>query len=86
LSSKAGTSHWESPKYATNSSGFTALPGRTSFVDGHFDYLHAVAYIWSSSQYNATVAGEEVLEYNDRYIYLAYDHKTYGFSARCLKD
>ena len=84
---EAGYVHWASPNTgATNSSGFTALPGASRSNTGNFASLTAFAYIWSSSQNDATNAWYRSLGYNhggvNRYSY----YKTYGFSARCIQN
>jgi len=83
---ETGTAHWISPNYgATNSSGFTALPG--GIVNyGSFSYLGNYVFFGTSSQYY----------YNEvnYYWYLGYDLDGFGFdfidyqpgiSVRCLK-
>ncbi len=84
---ETGTAHWLPPNTgATNSSGFTALPGGNRAVGGWFGALTYYAYFWSSSQYDATNAWLRTLSYNtasaDRCSY----NKANGFSARCVRD
>jgi uncharacterized protein (TIGR02145 family) len=84
---EAGTSHWASPNTgATNSSGFTALPGGYRDSDGSFYLLTYYAYFWSSSQYDATYAWYRGLNYNYEFVGRYYYDKTLGFSCRCLQD
>jgi uncharacterized protein (TIGR02145 family) len=84
---EAGTAHWASPNTgATNSSGFTALPG--GFRDpsnSSFTGLMYWGFFWTSSTIGAYVPGRD----------LAYDHaqvgsfpydKAYSLSVRCLRD
>ncbi|HOW24689.1 MAG TPA: FISUMP domain-containing protein [Bacteroidales bacterium] len=51
---EVGTTHWNEPNTgATNSSGFTGLPGGSRFSDdGSFYNLGEGGYFWSSSQDN----------------------------------
>jgi uncharacterized protein (TIGR02145 family) len=71
----------------TNTSGFTALLAGDRFDNGYFENLSNEAYFWSSSEYDATGAGNLNLYYNDNIIYLGLnDDKGYGFSVRCIKD
>ncbi len=83
-----GTSHWNSPNTgATNSSGFTGLPGGyRSRYSGSFGHLGYYGYFWSSSQNDAFIAWLRYLVYNSAYVYRHYYFKEYGFSVRCLKD
>jgi uncharacterized protein (TIGR02145 family) len=86
---EAGLTHWNAPNTgATNSSGFTALPGGGRYDFGYVDYLTYNAFFWSSSQSGATSAWDRYLNYNNEsvYRYNYYNYKSYGFSARCLKD
>jgi uncharacterized protein (TIGR02145 family) len=84
---EAGTAHWISPNEgATNSSGFTALPGGISYGDGTFDSLTIDAYFWSSSPDDATNAWRRSFVYYTAGAYRHSSLKTRGDSVRCLKD
>ncbi len=84
---ETGTTHWLSPNTgATNSSGFTALPGGSRHLNFGFFDLAYYASFWSSSQGIATDAWYRDLYYNNEHVYRYYNGKTYGFSGRCLQD
>jgi len=84
---ETGTTHWNSPNTgATNTSGFTALPGGHRNSSGSFYYLGSYGFWWSSSEYSGTLAWRRGLSYDFDQVFRVYDHKTYGFSVRCLKD
>ena len=84
---EAGTTHWASPNTgATNSSGFTALPGGYRGITGSFVYLAYYAYFWSSTEYSSTVAWYRTLHYYREYVSRYYYAKSTGFSARCVQD
>jgi uncharacterized protein (TIGR02145 family) len=84
---EAGTSHWASPNTgATNSSGFTALPGGNRSNDGSFYFLAYYAYFWSSSQSAAASAWGRNLLYGSEDVGRDYYTKADGFSCRCLQD
>lgn len=55
---ETGTTHWQSPNNATNTSEFTGLPGafRTDaeYGGGFSGLLGSTAYWWSSSEYSAS--------------------------------
>lgn len=86
---EAGTAHWNSPNTgATNSSGFTALPGGIRLQDGAFIIHGESGYWWSSTEYiisgnNALI---RTLGYGTEWMTTSNDRKTRGFSIRCLKD
>lgn len=84
---EAGTAHWSSPNTgATNSSGFTALPGGNRSYNGVFYYLTEDAYFWSAAGHSSTNAWNRSLYYNTEYVDRNYFSKTNGFSARCVQD
>ena len=84
---EAGTTHWVSPNTgATNSSGFTALPGGWSYLDGYFDKLGLNAYFWSSTEQSSSSAWRRMLHHNYDYINRYGSNKESGFSVRCIKD
>jgi uncharacterized protein (TIGR02145 family) len=85
---ETGTIYWLSPNYnATNSSGFTGLPGgEFPGNGGHYYGLTTNAYFWSSSQYNPipyTAFGYS-LGYNYGGIGQANLGKVGSFSIRCI--
>jgi uncharacterized protein (TIGR02145 family) len=85
---ETGTSYWISPNTeATNSSGFTALPGGKSYYyDGTFDSLGYNSFWWSS-----TITGATDAWYRKLFNYLGsverwgLSCKT-GSSVRCVRD
>jgi len=84
---EAGTTHWYTPNAgATNSSGFTALPGGIRGLIGGFGNLPYNTYIWSSSQKDADYAWNRHLDYGEENVTRYDSQKTYGFSVRCIKD
>ena len=84
---ETGTTHWASPNTgATNSSGFTALPGGGRHYDAYFFNLGAKGYWWSATEYNSIHAWNRYLHYNNDGVGRSYDRKDHGFSVRCLRD
>jgi len=84
---ETGTTHWSSPNTgATNSSGFTALPGGLRGSGGGFVYLADDAYFWSAAESSSASAWSRYLDYNLAQVRRNYNDKTYGFSGRCVKD
>ncbi len=82
-----GTTHWNSPNTgATNSSGFTALPGGSRHIFGSFYGMGGGGVWWSSSQNDASNAWFRSLYYDNASVNRDYLNKSYGFSVRCLKD
>ncbi|WP_264522380.1 fibrobacter succinogenes major paralogous domain-containing protein [Flavobacterium sp. N1994] len=86
---EAGTTHWTSPNDdATNSSGFTGLPGGERFDNGTFKCVGLYGYWWSSTDEitNKDAAWQWNLSWDSWGVEKYYYKKTYGLSVRCLKD
>ncbi|MEI6456405.1 MAG: fibrobacter succinogenes major paralogous domain-containing protein, partial [bacterium] len=83
---EAGTAHWQSPNTgATNSTGFTALPGGRRSLNGYFYNLAVHANFWSSTENSSTTAWDRYLYHNDENVNRYSNNKTDGFSARCIQ-
>jgi uncharacterized protein (TIGR02145 family) len=85
---EAGTVHWISPNTnATNSSGFTALPGGYRKDNtGDFNTIEFAGHWWSSTAYSSTSAWIRTTNNNNKYIYKFRVNKQFGFSVRCVWD
>jgi uncharacterized protein (TIGR02145 family) len=85
---ETGTFHWPNPNAgATNSTGFTALPGGYRvYLNGAFGNVGYGGNWWSSTAVNVENAQFNSLNYNEAFIYHNYDFKQSGFSARCVRD
>lgn len=82
-----GTSLWRSPNIdATNSSGFTGLPGGYRTNDGTFVSIGGGGGWWSSSEYDTANAWDRNLYFYNGSANRSYSIKTNGFSVRCLRD
>jgi len=83
---ETGTSHWASDSGATNSSGYTALPGGFyDFSDHTFNKLGAGDETWTSSSSGADPYYRHLLHSNTK-IFRNFDNGSYGRSVRCVKD
>ncbi|MCP4121604.1 MAG: hypothetical protein GY751_07605 [Bacteroidetes bacterium] len=90
---EAGLTHWRSPNMgATNSSGFTGLPGGFRFfngVMGYFSDLGGHGYWWSATEAedDATHAWYRHLDYYYANVAGNYpSDKENGLSCRCVRD
>jgi uncharacterized protein (TIGR02145 family) len=80
-------SYWNSPNEgATNSSGFSALPGGYRIKDGSFNNLSNSAVFWRATEVNANNAWSSRLEHNSDDVSRISYEKQLGASIRCLKD
>ncbi len=80
-------SSWDSPNEgATNSSGFTALPGGYRSYGGTFVGTGLYGYWWSSTQYSTNNAWYRALYYYISNVFRRNYSKDYGCSVRCLQD
>jgi len=78
---------WNSPNTgATNSSGFTALPGGRRSNYGGVPNMSDNGYWWSSSVSSGSNAWIRTLSYNFSFIFRINDIRAHGFSVRCLKN
>jgi uncharacterized protein (TIGR02145 family) len=83
---QAGTTLWKEPNDATNTSGFTALPGGVRGNTGGFGYYGSSGYYWSSTENSGSTAWHIVLSYSNTWMPIYSTSKEYGLSVRCIKD
>ena len=82
-----GLTHWVSPNTgATNSSGFTGLPGGSRSFNGAFAVIGILGYWWSDTQYSTSDPYYRSMGSNGSGVFHYYSGKTVGFSVRCVKD
>jgi uncharacterized protein (TIGR02145 family) len=78
---------WNPPNTgATNSSGFTALPGGLRSINGGFGGMSNGGFWWSSSVFSGSNAWFRDLYTTNGNVDRGNDIRTFGFSVRCLKD
>jgi uncharacterized protein (TIGR02145 family) len=83
---EAGTTHWLSPNTgASNSSGFTAIPGGFRHNGSFWDYGYNANW-WSSSDHNSTESWARKIFYYSGTVLRDVNHMNIGFSVRCLKN
>lgn len=81
------TTLWTSPNTgATNSSGFTALPGGSRNDTGQYWYLGQAGHFMSSTVYNSTLIWFMYLSYDGSNSSRSNIMKLEGNSVRCVKD
>ena len=79
---ETGTTHWNSPNnFATNETGFTALPSGSRGSSGAFYFVGEYGYWWSSTKKTVWY----VYTYNGNVNRLR-SGKRDSFSVRCLQD
>jgi|TARA_B100001971_G_scaffold214687_1_gene253624 TatA/E family protein of Tat protein translocase len=84
---ETGTTHWSSPNTgASNTVGFTALPGGIRTSDGSFFELGNYGDWWSTTEESGTLAWSRYLYSNSDQVNRHNSTKTTSFSVRCLKD
>ena len=82
---EAGYDHWYSPNEgATNSSGWTGLPGGDRYCGGFYNLGHD-GYWWSVSESGSNSWARYLYYYVDDVFRVDRD-RHYGFSARCVRD
>jgi uncharacterized protein (TIGR02145 family) len=81
------TTLWNSPNTdATNSSGFSGLPGGFRDYGVAFYDVGYYGYWWSASAFDTTYAWLRALGYDDSNVYRYPSDKTNGFSVRVVRD
>ena len=84
---EVGFTHWDSPNTdATNSSGFTVLPGGFRSNTGAFSYIQYYGSIWSSSESTTLKAWYRNLQSLTGAVFRSSLGKTYGMSVRIIQD
>jgi uncharacterized protein (TIGR02145 family)/uncharacterized repeat protein (TIGR02543 family) len=86
---ETGTAHWNSPNYgATNSVGFSAMPGGQRRYYAPFYDLGSWGYYWSSTQYGATVDQlyDFYLRYDNAHFIDEVEASNSGLSVRCIRN
>ena len=82
---ETGTEHWTSPNTgATNSSGFSALPG--GYHSYGFNNVGYETHFWSSTESSSSNAWKWTLYCDYENIINGYQPKALGFSIRCVRD
>lgn len=82
-----GTIHWYSPNAgASNSSGFTALPGGYRFTHGYFDDIGVYGTWWSATEDRSFEAIKWNAYYKGISLVKIVSDKQAGHCVRCLKD
>lgn len=82
-----GTTHWNTPNIgASNSSGFTALPGGQRSDMGAAFNLNTYGYFWSSTTGATNTAYFISLYFNSQISTRNNYDRKFGFSVRCLQN
>ena len=82
-----GTGLWQSPNAeATNTAGFSGLPGGYREYYGTYFYLGFYGFWWSSSEFDSTNAWRRRLDYHTGNVARFGTNKQFGMSVRCLKN
>jgi len=83
---EGGTAHWNSPNAgATNTSGFTALPGGTRNIFAQFLSINQSINLWSSTPYNTESNWNYKIFYNGPTLVRYQGAPIDGFSVRLVK-
>jgi uncharacterized protein (TIGR02145 family) len=84
---ETGTLHWNTPNTAaTNSSGFTALPGGFKYNTSGFNNIGNNGFWWSSSENTQIDASSTSISHISGNTFGNPISKAFGLSVRCIKD
>ena len=81
-----GTSHWNYPNIASNSSGFSGLPGGYRYLDGNYYKIKIKGYWWSANESSTAYAWYSYMVYDSANLISVDNPKVCGLSVRCVKD
>lgn len=83
---ETGKTHWLYPNTgATNTFGFTALPGGNRFRTSFYD-IGKSGFWWSSSESNYRLGLYREISFNGNDVYSHSYNRHTGYSVRCLQD
>ncbi len=83
---QTGTTYWYTPNTgATNSTGFTALPGGLRSNLGNYGYINDLAILWTSTEYDVDNAWDRGLKYIYSGVNRGFYSKANSYSVRCVK-
>ena len=84
---ESGTVHCNCPNTgATNSSGFSGLPGGGRNPVGNFVDIGNSGDFWSSTESSTTNAWYRGLGFDGEKVWVSSYNKSVGISVRCVKD
>ncbi|MBU1720846.1 MAG: hypothetical protein KKA07_17400, partial [Bacteroidetes bacterium] len=84
---EVGLAHWNSPNAgATNSVGFTALPGGYRLGDATYDMIGSYGTWWTATENTTSDAWHRFLYTNNAQVFRDVSIKPIGLSVRCVKD
>jgi uncharacterized protein (TIGR02145 family) len=84
---ETGTTHWQSPNTgATNSSGWTGLPGGIRFNNGIFFGIYQEGDWWSSTTFAGPTKYGFRMQYNNIIADITGAAPENGMAVRCIKD
>ena len=85
---EVGFSKWALPNEgATNTSGFTALPGGFRSLKGGFYNINTYAAFWTATENQGiSKSWYRTLNQNTAQVYRQYNNMQLGLSVRCVKD
>ncbi|MBI5403841.1 MAG: fibrobacter succinogenes major paralogous domain-containing protein [Ignavibacteriae bacterium] len=80
------TELWKDIKWATNESGFSAIPGGLCDENYNYKFIGKHACFWSSTSNNTVASWIREMHNNLKDVKRDTFHKRYGLSVRCIKD
>jgi uncharacterized protein (TIGR02145 family) len=82
-----GTTHWYiTNSFATNETGFTAIPGGYRNYGGTFNSIGRYSYWWSSTEVALSDAYYRDINYSYNNLERGMSIKKSGLSVRCIQD
>jgi uncharacterized protein (TIGR02145 family) len=82
----AATGLWYNPNFASNSSGFSGVPGGWRYCFGDYTSIGDSGGWWSSSAFDALNGWFILLNHDTEIVYLNPSSKCVGMPVRCVRD
>jgi uncharacterized protein (TIGR02145 family) len=84
---ESGINHWKKPnKFATNESGFNAIPHGYRSVNGILNFENKMGFWWTSTENEKLNSWSIRIDYDKNNVTRQISNKDVGLSVRCVKD
>jgi len=83
---EVGDTHWLDPYESTNSSGFTAIPSGSRYLEKNSKWIGAYYTLWTATEADLNGAAFLYLFYYDSKVWKGVNYKANGYAVRLIKE
>lgn len=84
---ETGITHWKKPnKFASNESGFSAIPHGYRSINGIVNFENKIGFWWTSTENAELNSWSFRIDYDKNSVTRQISNKDVGISVRCIKD